>query len=267
MFRYLSSAFWARPRIGILGRIPLNALAVVGVAILGFGEHSVWLGGLGLETLYLYALCTNPRFQRWVEEQNVARVSGETEDAKKHLLSNLGGTARQRVVRMEEKINKIERLYRDSRTEEFLFDANLDALRKLTWLYLKLLVAQRNLQNLGSQSTEPELRSQIDGIEKELAAGSITSGVRDSRTATLNILRQRLRNLQRRSETLAEIDADLARVEAQIDLALEEASLKDKPTAISANIGLVSQMLDDDYLTALTDSASAPPEPQRELEN
>lgn len=46
MFRYLKEAFWARPDIGGLGRIPWNAIAVARAIILGFGEHSVWIGGI-----------------------------------------------------------------------------------------------------------------------------------------------------------------------------------------------------------------------------
>src|SRR5438067_1452922 len=115
----------------MFGRIPINALAVIGAVILGFREHAVWLGGAGVEMLYLYAVATNSRFQRWVDERQIAQTSGETEDARKHLLSSLGGTARQRVIRIDEKIGKIERLYRESHNEDFLFDSNLDALRKL----------------------------------------------------------------------------------------------------------------------------------------
>ena len=98
------------------------------------------------------------------------------------------------------------------------------------------------------QTSDTDLRTQIDAIEKELARGVATGTVRDSKKATVTILRQRIDNIRRRAETLAEVDADLVRVEAQIDLALEEANLKEKPAAISANIDLVSRrMLDEDY--------------------
>ena len=248
MFRYLSAAFWARPRIWGLGRIPWNALAVTGAAILGFGEHSVWLGGVGVETLYLFVIATNPGFQRWVDERDVARVQGETEETRATLAQSLGGAARQRLIRLDEKVAKIEKLYRESPSDNFLFDTNRDALKKLAWAFLKLLVAQRNLVISSSQTSDTELRAQVDAIEKELARGVATDTLRDSKKATAAILRQRIDNIRRRAETLAEVDADLARVEAQIDLALEEASLKDKPAAISANIDLVSRrMLDEDY--------------------
>jgi hypothetical protein len=248
MVRYLSAAFWARPRIWGLGRIPWNALAVIGAAIIGFGEHSVWLAGLGVETLYLFVIATNPGFQRWVDERDVARVQGETEEARTVLVQSLGGAARQRLIRLDERVAKIEKLYRESPSDNFLFDTNREALKKLAWAFLKLLVAQRNLVVSSSQSNDTALRAQIDAIEKELAGGVATDAVRASKKATVTILRQRIDNVRRRAETLAEVDADLARVEAQIELALEEASLKEKPAAISANIDLVSRrMLDEDY--------------------
>ena len=248
MFRYLSAAFWARPRIWGLGRIPWNALAVAGAMLLGFPEHSIWLGGLGVETLYLFVIATNPGFQRWVDERDVAQVHGETEETRAQLVTSLGGASRQRFIRLEEKVGKIERLYRDSGSDSYLFDTNRDALKKLSWAFLKLLVAQRNLLVSSSQSNDAELRAQIDALQKELAGNVATPALRDSKKATLDILRARVENVRRRAETLAEVDADLARVEAQIDLALEEASLKDKPAAISANIDLVSRrMLEEDY--------------------
>ena len=63
-------------------------------------------------------------------------------------------------------------------------------------------------------------------IEKELASASMSEALRDSKKATQAILKQRLRNLQRRSESMAEIDSDLTRIEQQVDLAVEDASLE-----------------------------------------
>jgi hypothetical protein len=247
MFRYLSAAFWARPRIWGLGRIPWNALAVAGAAIFGFAEHSLWLGGLGVETLYLFAIGTNPGFQRWVDQSDMARLAGETDEGRQHLIQSLGGAARQRLVKLEEKVGKIDALYRQSHSEDFLYEGNREALQKLTWAFLKLLVAQRNLVISAGQTNVMDLHAQIADIEKQLAVGVPTDTIRQAKKATLDILRQRVDNVRRRGDTLAEVDADLARVEAQVDLALEQASLKEKPTAISANIELVSRMLDDDY--------------------
>jgi hypothetical protein len=67
--------------------------------------------------------------------------------------------------------------------------------------------------------------------------------LRGSKEATLRLLRERLDNVQHRQTYLAEIDADLARIETQFDVALEEASLRGRPAAISANVELTSHLL------------------------
>ncbi|HEY8183320.1 MAG TPA: hypothetical protein VII32_13850 [Thermoanaerobaculia bacterium] len=254
MFRYLKEAFWARPDLGGLGRVPWNALIVAGAVILGFGEHSVWIGALGLETLYLYALATNARFQHWVDAKDLARVRSTDDTARTTLLQHLAPAVRNRVESLEQKIGKVEELYRESQADDFLFDSNREALHKLANIYLRLLIAQRNITTMGTEANEKALQSQIDQIKKDLA-GNIPSTLRESKQATLNICVQRLSNLRRRSESLAEIESDLTRIEAQIELALEDASLKGKPTAISGNIDLVSHLLIDDTSATTTSSS------------
>lgn len=258
MFRYLKEAFWARPRLAGLGEIPWNALAVAGTAIVGFAEPAVWLAGAGLEAAYLYALATNPRFQKWVDATH--RPPQTLAEAP----VVLDTTARARLDALKAKHQHVEQLYRDSAEEDFLFDSNREALQRLVEIFQKLLVARRNLVEHGATANESELRKRIADAERELANGASSETLRESREATLAILRQRLRNLQRRDETLAEIESDLTRIEAQFDLAIEDATLKGRPAAISANIGLVSHLLDDALLDggATTTSASA-----RELEN
>jgi len=82
--------------------------------------------------------------------------------------------------------------------------------------------------------------------------------LRDSKKATLDILRPRVDNVRRRAETLAEVDADLARVEARLDLAMEEASLKEKPAQSRRNIELVAAACSDERLRRRL----APPSPR-----
>src|SRR5262249_10912101 len=71
-----------------------------------------------------------------------------------------------------------------------------------------------------------------------------TPSARESKTATLAILQKRAENFGRRHESLEEIASDLARIEAQIELVLENTTLEGKPQAIAANLDLASQTLD-----------------------
>ena len=254
MIRYLKAAFWARPRLAGLGAVPWNVVALCGASLLGFAEPSVWLAALGLETAYLYTFATNRRFQNWVDacdaQQGSVEAVAETQ-AREQLIRSLSRPAQERLVTLEQKIARVEHLYRETGAEDYVFDLNRQALQKLGWIYLKLLVAERNILQVGT-SDGTEINGQIQRIRSELERHSGSASLRESKQATLALLEQRLQNLERRGETLAEIQSDFARIEAQIDLALEQASLEGRPATISANIDLVSHLLEDSFGEAST---------------
>jgi hypothetical protein len=246
--RYLKAAFWSRPQIPLLKYFPWNAIAMAGAAVAGWFDPMIWLTAAGFETLYLATLATNPYFQRWVDAQSGIIDESVDRDA---LLRNLGGNARQRFVKLEEKVKKIEKT---SESDDLLFESNRNALRKLSLLYLQLLAAQKELLLL-KPADKDQIAAQIASLEAEMRSPDVTA--HDTKQITLNTLTQRLRNMERREESLKEIDDDLARIEAQIDLALEEASLKNHPVSISGNVRLVSQMLDSNSDMTTTTSSEA----------
>jgi len=93
--------------------------------------------------------------------------------------------------------------------------------------------------------------------------------VRESKRATLNILKKRLNNLHRKAETLEEIDSDLVRIEAQVDLVRENAGMQSKPQTISADIELASNLvsgglLDDEPLPDIQPNGKSV-RPQRQI--
>jgi hypothetical protein len=240
--RYLLRAFFARPDIPLL-RLPWNALGVLAAGIAGFWDPTIWaVAGAG-EFMYLLTLASNPGFQRWIEDGRTEELRGDTEEARKRLLSKIGGAARQRYVKLEEKRRRLETLYRENAGDDLFYDSNRDALQRLTWFYLNLLIAQRNIV-VAPPSDEQALQKQIAAYQRELAAAP-TSAVRASLEATIRLLKERLDNIQHREITMAEIDADLTRIETQFDFALEEASLRGRPTAISANVELTSRLLEN----------------------
>ncbi|HEX8170438.1 MAG TPA: hypothetical protein VF824_07860 [Thermoanaerobaculia bacterium] len=239
--RYLLHAFLARPDVPLL-RVPWNALACVAAAVAGYWDPAVWaVAGAG-EFIYLLTMASNPGFQRFIDERRAVELRGDTEDARRQLLGRVGGAARQRYKRLEEKRERLELLYRDHRDDDLLYDSNVAALQKLTWLFLNLLVAQRDLV-IAPSSDARDLEKQIATLDRELAAPSLTPALRTSKEATLRLLRERLDNIDHRATSLAEIEADLARIETQFDFALEETTLRGRPAAVSSDIGLTSDLL------------------------
>ena len=251
--RYLFRAFFARPDIPLL-RLPWNALGVVAAGIAGFWDPTIWaVAGAG-EFMYLLTMASNPGFQQYIEATRNLELRGDTEDSRRSLIKRVGGAARKRYVKLEEKRRRLETLYRETAGDDLFFENNRDAMQRLTWLYLNLLVAQRNIV-IAPPSDARDLQKQIAAYERELTKAP-TAAVRGSHQATIRLLRERMDNIQHREVSLAEIDADLTRIETQLDYALEEASLRGRPNAISANVELTSRLLQNLDETPTTYSTS-----------
>lgn len=245
MGRYLRAAFWAAPTVPGLGRVPLNALAFFGLLILGFGHPGFWLLALALETAWLFALSNNDRFRKLVDAEAAQIETGVQANERASLAARLADGARARHAQLRERCERIGQLEREAQVDDFLIESNREAIEKLTALHLNLLIAQQTLHSLDSERAEQEIQLKLETIKGELSDPSLSGSLRESKEATRRILQQRLANLARREETLDEIDSDLTRIEAQIDLALDNAGLRGKREAISANIKLASQLLDD----------------------
>ncbi|HEX8408898.1 MAG TPA: hypothetical protein VF883_08550 [Thermoanaerobaculia bacterium] len=238
--RYLWHAFFAKPDIPLL-RLPWNALAVLAAGVAGFWDPSIWGVATAGEFIYLFTLASNPGFQQHIQALKTVTLRGDSEESRKRLLSKVGGAARQRYVKLEEKRKRLDALYHEPSNDDLFTESNSEALRKLTWLYLNLLVAQRNLI-VAPPSDARDLEKQIATCERELAT-SPSEAARASKKATLQLLRERLDNITHKQISMAEIDADLARIETQLDFALEQATLRGRPAAISANVELTSRLL------------------------
>lgn len=258
MWRYLQAAFAARVDLPLLGPLPLNLMAVAGFAILGAAHPALWLLGLGLETTYLFALAGNSRFQNWVDARDLARRQGEfpprgaRTDNSRQLVEELDQEERKRFFQLKGLMTKTVALYEKFQVDEFTLEHNRSALASLLAQYPRLLAARAHL--LQHWSADPKgLRLDIEKIEKDLDDGGISADLRQSRTQTLEILRVRLLNQQKKDTVLAEIDSELQRIEQQFELALENAAIGAKPRAVSATTFDPARFVDDLELFAAAD--------------
>ena len=258
MWRYLKSAFLVGVDVPGMGRIPLNALAACGIGIMGFGEHALWLLGLGLEATIVSSLAFNKRFQNWVDANSFKRSDDQVAQENAALARVLPADAKARLTKLQAKCEQTLQMYRNLQSDEFEFtiETNREALKKLQRTYLKLLVAKQHLMELDSPDAEQALKAQIVNLETDLKKIDDSPNVHESKTATLNILKKRFSNLHRKAETLEEIDSDLMRIEAQVDLVRENAGMQSKPQTISADIELASDLVsggllhDDEPITS-----------------
>lgn len=255
MIEYLKKAFWVGPQIPGLGRVPVNALAALGFGILGFGHPAFWLLGAGLETAFLAFVSSDVRFQKWVDRQRRERPEPAAAESRESLVQKLDPEARRRLAALEEKRARILQVSQEAGAADFAIESSRDALDRLDWIFLKLLTARHHLEASRVQASEADLRRRIADLEREMAAGAASPSLRTSRAATLNLLQERLQNLERCEQTLKEIDSDLARIEAQVDLALESATLRGGGSVVTANLELASESLRDGLYFGDSESA------------
>jgi hypothetical protein len=241
---YVKAAFFLRINFPMLGALPVNILALLGLTMLGFGHPGFWFLGLGLEPVYLLALATNPRFQRLTQALRMNTAEQDYSARWAEIVAHLSRAEQDRLHQLQARCDRVLAQQLRAGVPASLVDGNRDALRQLSLLYLKLLVAQNNLCSLDKNTSEAELQKTIRSLKEELQDESLPSTLRDSREATLRIQEQRLDNYKRMEGSMKEISSDLARIDAQVDLALEQATLSGQPQAISANIDLYSQLLD-----------------------
>jgi hypothetical protein len=242
VLRYLKAAFFSRVPVPALGALPLNVLGVVAFGALGLVDSGFWMLGAGLETLFLVGLATNARFQKVVDAQGSLTAGIDAEGKRRELVRSLPSDLQTRLVVLTGKCHRVAEIFRNQQAEDFVLEANHDALQRLEWVYLKLLVAQQNLLTTANSETEVTLRSRIAALENDLRQGSESDSLRQSRSATLAILKERVANVRRRAESLAEIESDLTRIDAQVDLMMENATIQGKPQTIATDIELATNL-------------------------
>jgi len=243
VWRYLKAAFLVGADVPALGRVPVNALASAAFLILGFGHPGFWFLGLAAEAAILPTLAFNKRFQNYVDATERQITSGDSQEKRTALVQTLPPEDRKRIDALDRRCAKVLDVYRNAQAEDFLIETNREALDNLKWVYTKLLIARFHLMTAGTEDTPESLQRKIQSLEKDLQNSQETPALRQSKAATLDILKRRLANIQRRGQSLEEVESDLTRVESQVDLILDNAAMQGKPQTISTDLQLASDLV------------------------
>jgi hypothetical protein len=259
---YIAAAFNARP----LGMpVPANWFALAGFALLGALMHpGFWLIGAGIEGLYLWVLSRNRRFRAVVDGLGARNGSTSRYSA---LLEHLDKEARQRQAAIEQQAGEITVLLQRIGSNA----GQIDDVRQMAWLHLKLLAARASLQQLVSAAgrENASLADQEQRIAQRLAQGSADEDLRRSleqQQAVIRARREAHADGARRSEL---IDAELERLRQQAALVREQALLAadehgagQSLDALSASLNEANRWLKDqrELFAGLDDLSDEPPD-------
>ncbi|HEY6000694.1 MAG TPA: hypothetical protein VI078_15515, partial [bacterium] len=240
MFRYLRAAFVARPRVPGLGGVPFNLIGLAGFGILGAANPAFWALGLGLEVAYLFGLASHRGFREVVDANAASTVAPARAPGAgwEQLVGQLSGGERGRLMELNAKLQRVLSLYDQFHADDLTSGQNRESLLALLGHYARLLLARENLARHWTDDGDADLRAEAAELETALKDAGLSSELRASKTRTLEIVQARLENQKRRAQMGEEIDSELRRIEAQFDLALENAAMSSTPQAISSDLAI-----------------------------
>lgn len=266
---YLRAAFNARP-LGMFvspNWVGLGAFALLGVANPGF-----WVLGAGLELGYLAVLATNQRFQRTVDATGASGSDREWRAKIDALVGRLGDRERRRYQALSARCQTVlDQLAHGGVVPHGLREHN-EGLGRLLWMYLRLLAARqavvRVVEDADNSQRGASLEQRLTDLEADLEAPGVGDDLRRSLTSQADILRQRLAQQTEARDKQAFLDAELTRIEEQVELIREQAALSTDPELLSqrideivATLGGTSQWIRDQQQVygAMEDLLSDPP--------
>lgn len=260
---YLRAAFNARP-IGML--IPPNWIGLGLFGLLGLLNPGFWLMGMGLELGYLLMVTTNSRFQNLVNGLFLVR---QRQAWQKKLVQQVGGLSlddQQRYRTLEGRCQMILR-HQGGLDNNTGLAAQSEGLGKLLWIYLRLLITRQSMYRIQREATIPapplpgqaaagrmaprprqnvetgDISERVKTLQEQLADPSLNAELRKSLTGQMEILQQRLAKQAEARDKLQYLEAELTRIQEQVELIREQAVVSTDPSAVSQRIDEISATL------------------------
>jgi hypothetical protein len=267
LLNYLSAAFNARP-MGMF--VAPNWVGIAAFGILGAANPGFWVLGAGLELGYLLTLATNKRFQQTVALKPLTAARQDWNQRIQRVLGRLDPSDRREYDALAERCRSIVDLQMNNATEPpDGLEQQADSLGRLSWMFLQLLLARRTIgQVMGGAQNDADLQRRITALERQQAQTGLSEELARSLSGQLEILRQRLQQRTDGDRKLAYIEAELERLQQQVELIREQAAMSTDPELLSrridgitATLGTTGQWIRDQQQVygAMEDLLTEPP--------
>lgn len=239
---YVTAAFNARP-LGMF--VAPNWVGLAAIGLLGLSNPGFWVLGAGLELGYLLTLATNPRFQRAVSTRPLSAARAEWNQRIERLTTRLQQEDKGRYDALARRCASIIDLQTHGAADlPQGIEAQADSLGRLSWMFLRLLVARSLILTvLEGPEDDADLEKRRKALERQAHDESVPADLRRSLSGQIEILGQRIDQRDQAEKKLAYIDAELARIEEQVELIREQAALSTDPEILSRRIDEITATL------------------------
>jgi hypothetical protein len=242
---YIRAAFNARPA-GMF--VPPNWVGVGIFGLLGVLNPGLWLIGAGLELAYLHSLSSNRRFRnlingKFLSQENRLKQARFFQQVR--LLTPPDKERFDALVTRGQEILAQQRTVVDDKTSLL---AQAQGFGRLQAIYLRLLLARQAILKVlrDSQTADRDrrgLQERVARLQEQLKDESINPELRRSLTSQMEILQQRLVKQTEARDRLAYVEAELTRIQEQVELIREQAGLTTDPSLVSQRIDEISATL------------------------
>ena len=266
---YIKSAFNARP-MGMF--VPPNWVGLGIFGLLGALNPGFWIVGLGLELAYLWTLGTNERFRKFVSASQQVLTRKQWQTKIDSLVQQLSSEDQQRFRSLEARCRGLLEQQLQNQAPLEGLQAQNEGLGRLLWLYLRLLSTRQAINRMIRGSTAaPEGNASLEERLAQLKSRldqPLSEELRRSLTGQIEILQQRLEKRREAKDKLAFLDAELTRIQEQVELVREQAvltadseTISQKIDQITTTLGSTSQWVSDQQKIygAVEDLMSEPP--------
>lgn len=244
-FDYVKAAFHQKADVAGLGPMPVNKMLIGAVVVLGIWNPGFWFLGIAGEALYLWMMANNKNYQK-VIQASMLTVQKEMWGEKHSLvLKSLDAHSLQRYDLLVENCSGILKITGSDHLDPAAAakDLRISGLNRLIWMFLKLLSSRLRIIDIIDRTSEEELEKEIREISEKLPAAPESSPLRRSLQGTLDIQKRRMDNFLRARESLMVIESELDRIEKQVTLLREEASVSSDPEIVSLRLDGVMDSL------------------------
>ena len=244
-FDYVKAAFNQKADINGLGPMPVNKLLLFAAAVLGFVNPGFWFLGIAGEVLYLSMMASNKNYQKVVQGSMLGDQKVMWNEKQARILKGLDGPSHQRYDRLVENCSGILKITGSdtSDPDSAEKDLRISGLNRLIWMFLKLLSSRLSVNAIIARTKEEELEREIRELSEKVTAEPDSSPLQRSLKGTLDIQERRMENLRKAKESIKVIEAELDRIEKQVTLLKEEASVNSDPELVSVRLDGVMDSL------------------------